>query len=57
MDNLKRSIILGGLTLAGIAVAGYRTYELIKLRKAIQEEQIIEIEAEKIEEVKEPTRK
>ena len=51
MRDLKRSIVLGGLTLAGIVVAGYRTYEIIKLRKAIQEEQIIEIEPEKVEEV------
>ena len=51
MRDLKRSIVLGGLTLAGIVVAGYRTYEIIKLRKAIQEEQIIEIEPDKVEEV------
>lgn len=49
--NAKK-LIFGGLTLIGVtAMAAYRTYELRKLKKAIEEEQIIEIEAEKVEEV------
>lgn len=49
--NMKK-VIFGGLTLIGVAgMAAYRTYELKKLRKAIEEEQIIEIQAEKVEEV------
>lgn len=55
--DFKRSLVLGGLALAGLAVVGYRTYEVVKLRKAIQEEQIIEIEPEKVEEVKAAPRK
>lgn len=51
MKDISR-LIVGGLTLVGIAVAGYRTYEIKKIRKSIQEEQIIEIEPEKVEEVK-----
>ena len=49
MDAKK--IIIGGLTILGVASAAYRAYELKKLKKAIEEEQIIEIEAEKVEEV------
>lgn len=49
MKNLKRIIVLGGLTIAGLAATGYRVYEIKKIRKAIQEEQIIEIEPEKVE--------
>lgn len=49
--NAKK-LIFGGLTLMGVtAMAAYRTYELKKLRKAIEEEQIIEIQAEKVEEL------
>lgn len=49
--NAKK-LIVGGLTLVGvIAMAAYRTYELKKLKKAIEEEQIIEIQAEKVEEL------
>lgn len=49
--NAKK-LIFGGLTLVGVtAMAAYRTYELKKLRKAIEEEQIIEIQAENVEEV------
>lgn len=47
-----RKVIVGGITLIGVAVAGYRTYELRKLRKEIQEEDIIDIEPEKVEELK-----
>ena len=57
MDNFKRSLVLGGLTLLGVAVAGYRTYEIMKLRKAIQEEQVIDVTPEKVEEIEEGTRK
>lgn len=35
MKDMTRAII-GGLTLVGVVVAGYRTYELRKLRKEIQ---------------------
>lgn len=45
MKDVTKAII-GGLSLVGLAVAGYRAYELKKLRKEIQEEQIIEIEAQ-----------
>lgn len=49
--NAKK-LIFGGLTLVGVtAMAAYRTYELKKLRKAIEEEQIIEIQAENVEEL------
>ena len=51
MKDFKRFVVLGGLTMIGLAMTGYRAYELKKLRKAIQEEQIIEIEPEKVEEV------
>lgn len=51
MKDMTRAII-GGLTLVGVVVAGYRTYELRKLRKEIQEENIIDIEPEKVEELK-----
>ena len=49
--NTKK-LIVGGITLIGLVLAGYRTYELKKIKKAIQEEDIIEIEAEDIEEIK-----
>ena len=49
--NIRKAIV-GGLTLIGVAVAGYRTYELRKLRKEVQEEDIIDIEPEKVEELK-----
>lgn len=48
MKNVAKAII-GGLSIVGLAVAGYRTYELKKIRKETEQEQIIEIEAEKIE--------
>lgn len=51
MKDLAKAVI-GGLSLVGLAVAGYRTYELKKIRKAIQEEQIIDIEPEQVEESK-----
>lgn len=44
-------IDIGSLTLIGvIGMAAYRTYELRKLKKAM-EEQVIDIEPEKVEEV------
>lgn len=49
IKNVKRSIVLGGLAVAGLVTAGYRAYELKKLRKMIQEEQVIDIEPEVIE--------
>lgn len=45
MKNVAKAII-GGLSIVGLAVAGYRTYELKKIRKEIEQQQIIEIEAE-----------
>lgn len=50
MNNVKK-LIFGGITAVGLAVAGYRTYELRKLRKSIEEEQIIDVEPEKVEEI------
>lgn len=50
MKDLKRFIMLGGLTMIGLAMTGYRAYEIRKIRKEIQEEQIIEIEPEVVEE-------
>lgn len=55
--ELKRSLILGGLAAAGLLVVGFRTYEAIKLQKAIKEDQIIEITPEPVEEPKAATRK
>lgn len=52
MSDLKRFIVLGGLTMVGLAITGYRAYEIKKIRKAIQEEQIIEIEPEVVEEAR-----
>ena len=43
MKSLKKSIILGGITLAGLAI-GYRAYELRKLQ-TVKEEVVIEIES------------
>lgn len=43
MKDVTKAII-GGLSLIGLAVTGYRTYELKKARKEIQEELIIEID-------------
>lgn len=48
MKNLTKSVI-GGLSIVGLAIAGYRTYELRKIRKAVREEQIIDIEPEKVD--------
>lgn len=51
MKDFTKAIV-GGLSLVGLAVAGYRAYEIKKIRKAIEEEQIIDVTADKIEEVK-----
>lgn len=48
MKSLKKSIILGGITLAGLAIAGYRAYELRKLQ-TVKEEVVIEIDPEPAE--------
>lgn len=48
MKDIK-AIILGGLTIVGVAVASYRAYELKKLRDSMRNETIIEIEPEKVE--------
>lgn len=48
MKDFTKAII-GGLSLVGLAVAGYRAYELKKIRKELlQEEQVIDIEPEVI---------
>ena len=49
MKNMKRSLILGGLTIIGIAVAGYRAYELRKLQ-TVKEEVVIKIDPEPVQE-------
>ena len=51
MSNVKRFITLGSLTMIGLALTGYRVYELKKLKKTM-EEQAIEVTPEKVEEVK-----
>ena len=51
MNNVKRFITLGSLTMIGLALTGYRVYEIKKLKKAM-EEQVIEVTPEKIEEIK-----
>ena len=43
-------MIVGGLTLVGLAVTGYRAYEIKKLRDAVKEDQVIDIEPSKVEE-------
>lgn len=52
MKDLKRSIIVGGLVLASMAVAGYRTYQLNKLRSDAKEGIIIDIEPSEAKELK-----
>lgn len=52
MSDLKRFVVLGGLTMIGLAMTGYRVYEIKKIRKAIQDEQIIEIEPEVVEDTR-----
>ena len=46
MKDLKR-LIIGGLSLVGLAIAGYRTYELKKLHKELNKENTIDIEPKK----------
>lgn len=49
MNNVRK-LIIGSLAILGLTAAGYRTYELRKLRKEIKEEEIIDIQPEVIEE-------
>lgn len=49
MDMKK--VIAGSLAVLGVAATAYRVRELKKIRKAIEEEQIIDVEPEKVEEV------
>lgn len=39
-----KKVVVGGLAILGLTIAGYRAYELKKLQKAVEEDQIIEIE-------------
>lgn len=49
VKDLTKAIV-GGLTLVGLAVLGYKTYTIKKLQKELEEEQeVIEIESEKVE--------
>lgn len=43
-------LIISGLAAVGLAVTGYRAYELKRIRKEISEEEIIDIEPQVIEE-------
>lgn len=52
MKDLKRTIMVGGLVLASMAVAGYRTYQLNKLRTEPKEEIVIDIEPNATKEIK-----
>lgn len=47
-----KKVVIGGLTAIGLAMAGYRVYELRKLKKSVEEDQIIEIEVENVEPAK-----
>ena len=47
-----KKVVIGGLTAIGIAIAGYRAYELRKLKKPVEEDRIIEIEVENVESTK-----
>lgn len=44
MQKFTRSIIIGGLTIAGAATAVYRAYKLKKLREELKEQEIIDID-------------
>lgn len=46
MKNIAKAIV-GGLTLVGLAAVSYRAYEVKKLKKEVNEAEIIEIEPEK----------
>lgn len=48
MEKLAKLIILGGLTAAGVAVAGYRAYKLKKIQEELQQE-VIDITVESID--------
>ena len=51
MKDITKAII-GGVAIFGLAITGYRAYNLKKLQSAVQEEQIIDIEPEKVEEAR-----
>lgn len=53
MKDFTKAII-GGLSLVGLAVAGYRAYELKKIRKELLQEEIIDVKPEKVEDIREP---
>ena len=46
----KQTIIYGTMVVGALAVIGKRTYEFIKLKKAAEQEEIIEIEPTKEQE-------
>lgn len=48
MKNIAKAIV-GGLTLVGLAAVSYRAYEVKKLKKEVNEGEIIETEPEKEE--------
>ena len=48
MEKLAKLIVIGGLTAAGVAVAGYRAYKLKKLQEELQQE-VIDITVESID--------
>lgn len=44
MEKLAKLIVLGGITAAGVAVAGYRAYKLKKLQEQLElEQEVIDI--------------
>lgn len=50
MKDLKRTIIVGGLALAGVVVTAYRMRELKKLRDEMEQE-IIDVTPEEQEQI------
>ena len=48
MKGMTKAVI-GGLSLVGLAVVGYRTYELRKIQTETEAENIIDIEPQKVE--------
>lgn len=51
MNNVRK-LIIGSLAILGLTAAGYRTYEIRKLRKELKQDEVIDIEPEVIEEMK-----
>lgn len=47
-----KKVVIGGLTAIGLVMAGYRMYELRKLKKSVEEDRVIEIEVENVESTK-----